>query len=138
VNATGGAVLTVGDTRDLFTADYQRSVGQLFGRETPTLTRTDILGAGYRRTVRTGFDADARVQQAWSEEVGGRALGVRSSEGSVAMIYGLRSGLALSARAFLRRRASERTLVSHGVTVGVGYGWSQLRSMPAQSELDVR
>jgi hypothetical protein len=138
VRATGGAVVTVQERRDNYSLEYQRSIGQLFGARTPVLSTTDILGVGYRHTVRTGFAVDARVQQAWSSDAGIRTFRTRSAEGAFGAVYGLRTGVALSARAFVRRRVGPLTLVGHGVAIGAGYGWSQLRNMPAPVDIDVR
>jgi hypothetical protein len=132
VSFVGGGTLAVRLARSSFGLQYQHYVGRELGRAASVLSTTDLAGVSYQRELfnRVGYDASAR--QGWSdvpEAFGGRA---RSSEAAFGARYSPRSGIGLGLGGFYRRREDRNgPIANRGVTFGVGYGWSQLRSMPA-------
>jgi hypothetical protein len=134
----GGGVLRVQHRGGDGTLDYQRSLGQLFGGPAPAVFTNDAVGVAYRRMAAARLQLDAAARHTWSRPLGGAALErVRSAEVVGNVRYVLPAGFLLAAGAFWRQRDALTLVSSRGTTVGLGYGWSQLRNVPAP-QVDVR
>lgn len=132
VSFVGGGTLALRLARTSLGVQYQHYVGRELGRAESVLSTTDLAGVTYERELfdRISFDAGAR--QGWSDVPAAFGGPARSSEASFGARYSPRSGIGIGLGAFYRRREDRGgPIANHGVTLGVGYGWSQLRSMPA-------
>jgi hypothetical protein len=130
----GGAALNLVNARDDFGAAYQRTVGQEFGRQSASAFTTDGIVLNYRRVLTRTLHVDAGGRQAWTGDTqrgDGRAT---STEGTLNLRYVSMRGPALTVGAFARRRDDRFVLADRGMTIGIGYGWSQLRSVPAPNQ----
>jgi hypothetical protein len=134
----GGGALSIQGTRDLLSAEFQRSVGQEFGRESAAEFTTDLLGVTYHRVFPKGFQLDARARQAWSHRSDGSERSTRSAEAVANARYVMTTGPALLLGVFARRRDDRLAVASLGMTFGLGYGWSQVRTMPAPNQPEAR
>ncbi len=126
----GDASLHYQRLADGFDADYQRSVGQEFGEQSAAARVTDGIGVAWRRALTDRVRIDAGARHVWSEVTGLRSRRAQSDEGTVNLRYALRTGIAVGVGGFVRRRDDLGVATNRGVTLGVGYGWSQLRSIP--------
>jgi hypothetical protein len=135
VATVGGAVLRLHRTRDRLDAEYQRSIGQLFGRETPELFTTDAVSLAYDRAVTTGLHLRALARQVWGVQRGAADHRLQTTEGLAELRYLARRGLVYNLSVLTSRRADVLTVDGRRVTLGVGYGWSQLRSIPPTTDL---
>lgn len=129
----GGAALNLVNPRDEFGAAYQRTVGQEFGRQSASAFTTDWVVLSYRRVLTKTLHLDAGGRQAWS---GAAQQDERSTstEGTLSIRYMSTWGPALTVGAFARRRDDRFVVAGRGMTIGVGYGWSQLRSVPVPNQ----
>jgi hypothetical protein len=134
----GDGVLYVQGERGTFDGQYTRSVGQEYGLDSAIVSTTDALSLRYRVTLGRAFHLESSARQAWTDGSFGSVRRVRSTEGTIELRYGLRSGIAIGASAFVRRRAERLVTLDRGVTLGVGFGWSQIRSMPANPDPDLQ
>ena len=107
-------------------AQYQHSVGQVFGRELPTPYVTDAVGLDALRTLPGRLRLGAGVRYAWSTEQSTSRQAVRSMDGTLDATYTLRSGVTVSAGAVLRQRVDQVTRASTAGRIGVGYALSRL------------
>jgi hypothetical protein len=138
LGAVGGGALRVQHRAGEGTFDYQRSLGQLFGGPAPAVFTNDAVGVGYRRVGAARLQLDAAARHTWSRRTGGAVLErVRSAEVVGNVRYVLPAGFLLAAGAFWRQRDAVTMVSSRGMTVGLGYGWSQLRNVPVP-QVDVR
>jgi hypothetical protein len=111
--------------------DARRSVGQEFGQASNGVLVTNNVALSYRRTFSHTTQIQARRSEGWTSGIAGVTSPVRSSSASAELRYTSRANVAFILGAFAFRRVEQRTSVSHGVSAGVGYSWSQLRMTPA-------
>lgn len=138
LTGVGGGTLRYTSTRGLASLEYQRSVGQVFGRETATVLTSDVVALGIQRVLTTSVQVDAAARYAWSGSTSAGQRAIRSAETTASARYLLPAGLVLGVGAVWRRRDDLLAINSHGLTLGLGYAWSQLRSMPAPPQVDIR
>jgi hypothetical protein len=133
----GGGLHYQGD-HDGFDAQYQRSAGQEFGRETAREVVTDLVGVQYLRSLSSRLRFDASARHSWSDASRTNAPRTRGADGSATVRYEFPTGIELGLGWFVRRRNDLTIAFNQGVLLGLGYGWSQVRNMPASPEPTVR
>jgi hypothetical protein len=134
----GGAGLHFRRDDDGVDGTYQRTVGQEFGREDSNIVTTDWLTLGYERRLTSSFRLACGVRQGWSDQTTLRVGRARSDEATINARYALATGVTVGVGAFVRRRDDLAIVANRGVTFGVGYGWSELRSMRPSVDPDIR
>jgi len=127
LSGTGGGSLRLRRTRDHISAEYQRSVGPVFGDERPSLYTTDVVGMTYERAFRPRLTVSTAARYVLSTGVD-RAQGrVRSTEGEATARYVTRTGFTVFATGLHSRRDGAFALRSNRVMLGFGRVWSQVR-----------
>ena len=135
----GGAGLHYQGDHDGFDAQYQRSAGQEFGRETAREVVTDMLGVQFQRTVSGRLRFDATARHSWTDPRRDGAPRARGADGSANLRYELPTGIGVGLGWFVRRRDDDSNVaVNQGVLLGLAYGWSQVRNMPVPADPNVR
>jgi hypothetical protein len=127
VELTGEMTLALRTGRGQWSADARRTVGQVFGNTSSGLFTSELLGGGYVRRLSRQLVFDAHGREGWNTPLAVDLPAVRSREGTVGLRYTLPTGLDVAVGVFARRRDDLRAVSNNGVTVGFGYGWSQLR-----------
>ena len=127
----GSGTLTFQDRTTELALDARRSVGQEFGQASNGVLLTNNVGLSYRRTFSHTLQIQARRSEAWTSGIAGATPPVRSSAASAELRYISRANVAFNLGAFAFRRVDQRASVSHGVSAGVAYSWSQLHMPPA-------
>jgi lipopolysaccharide/colanic/teichoic acid biosynthesis glycosyltransferase/O-antigen/teichoic acid export membrane protein len=120
VSGVGGGQLRYRSRFGDNTLEYQRSVGQVFGREVPAVFTTDLVALTYRRAVTSQIQVDGAARYAWNRGTGG-TLGsvaggdrVQSAEVTGGARYTLPTGLLIALGAFWRQRDDRLTISSRG------------------------
>jgi hypothetical protein len=133
----GGGLHYQGD-QDGFDAQYQRSAGQEFGRETAREIVTDLVGVQYQRSLSSRLRFDANARHSWSDPSRDGAPRARGADGSATIRYELPTGIGIGLGWFVRRRDDTTVAMNQGVLLGLAYGWSQVRNIPVSAEPSVR
>jgi hypothetical protein len=134
----GGAGIHYQGDNDGFDAQYQRSAGQEFGRETAREVVTDLVGLLYQRSLSSRLRLDASARHSWTDLSRDGARRARGADGSANIRYELPTGVAIVVGWFVRRRDDTTVALNQGVLLGLGYGWSQVRNVPASADPNVR
>ena len=119
VRPTGALEARYALGKALFGVDYTRSVGAARGLDRPLAF--DRVGLQVEPPPVAGFTLHLSADQAWSKDPVDPTFSLRATTATAEVRRPIGAGLSLSARAFLRRRAQQDVLSSHGFALTAGY-----------------
>ena len=122
----GGAALRLHPARGALTAEYQRSVGQIFGFSRPSVLVTDLWTVGYQHPIGDRVQVSAAGRRLDSVDPAVPATRLSGLEASADVRYAARWGLTLSGGGAMVRRRDVVTIRSARLTLGAGYVWSRM------------